>query len=140
MNSDSYVALQVIYIFKCFNDQCFNVFVDQASCTLLIPKEREQQTAALFIMMNPLVIVRILEVTINCISFSLVASVGQRDSPFWIWCMFTWGFCFIVPLIVLLVEFTKISEKLPFNWQGFTVFYSTLATFMVGAFFILYCI
>lgn len=85
----------------------------------------------------PVGIVRILEVIFTCITFSLVASVGNSSLSFWTWCMFTWCFCFCVTLLILILEFTSLSAKLPISWDDFTCAFAMLATLMVGAIFIL---
>lgn len=79
----------------------------------------------------PVGIVRILEVIFTCISFSLVASVGYTTISFWIWCMFTWCFCFLITLLILLLEFFAVSAKLPISWDDFTTAYAMLATLLV---------
>ncbi|XP_058509749.1 myeloid-associated differentiation marker homolog [Solea solea] len=79
----------------------------------------------------PVGIVRICEVILTCISFSLVASVGHISQSFWAWCMFTWCFCFCVTIIILLLEFTSLSQKLPISWDDFTTAFAMLATLMV---------
>ncbi|XP_019958394.1 myeloid-associated differentiation marker homolog [Paralichthys olivaceus] len=86
----------------------------------------------------PVGIVRIFEVILTCISFSLVASVGHRTEPFWTWCMFTWCFCFCVTILILFLEFTTLSAKLPISWDDFTTAFAMLATLMVLAASIIY--
>ncbi|KAM8824459.1 myeloid-associated differentiation marker homolog [Synchiropus picturatus] len=83
-------------------------------------------------------IVRILEVVFTCIAFSLVASLGHRTSSFWTWCMFTWCFCFAVTILILLLEITDLSSKIPISWDDFTAAYAMLATLMVLAASIIY--
>ncbi|KAI3359932.1 hypothetical protein L3Q82_014282, partial [Scortum barcoo] len=87
---------------------------------------------------RPVGIVRILEVILTCISFSLVASVGHSTFSFWTWCMFTWCFCFCVTLLILFLEFTSLSAKLPISWNDFTTAFAMLATLMVLAASIIY--
>ncbi|XP_030592502.1 myeloid-associated differentiation marker homolog [Archocentrus centrarchus] len=79
----------------------------------------------------PVGIVRILAVILTCISFSLVASVGNISVSFWAWCMFTWCFCFSITLLILLLEFTTLSTKLPISWDDFTTAFAMLATLML---------
>lgn len=59
----------------------------------------------------PVGIVRMLEVVLTCISFSLVASAGHVLSTHWDWCMFTWCFCCFFSLFILIMEFTRFSAK-----------------------------
>ncbi|KAM7372118.1 hypothetical protein PAMP_009312 [Pampus punctatissimus] len=87
----------------------------------------------------PVGIVRILEVILTCISFSLVASVGHSTSPFWTWCMFTWCFCFCITFLILFLEFISLSAKFPISWDDFTTAFAMLATLMVcGVFFVFF--
>ncbi|KAA8584998.1 myeloid-associated differentiation marker homolog [Etheostoma spectabile] len=86
----------------------------------------------------PVGIVRILEVIFTCISFSLVASVGHSTNSFWTWCMFTWCFCFCVTFLIIFLEFTSLSAKLPISWDDFTTAFAMLATLMVLATSIIY--
>ncbi|XP_039680665.1 myeloid-associated differentiation marker homolog [Perca fluviatilis] len=86
----------------------------------------------------PVGIVRILEVIFTCITFSLVASVGHSTNSFWTWCMFTWCFCFCVTFLIIVLEFTSLSAKLPISWDDFTTAFAMLATLMVLAASIIY--
>lgn len=81
---------------------------------------------------------RILEVIFTCISFSLVASLGHSSHSFWVWCMFTWCFCFSVTFLVLILELTGLSTKLPISWDDFTTAFAMLATLMILAASIIY--
>ncbi|KAG7460138.1 hypothetical protein MATL_G00218080 [Megalops atlanticus] len=86
----------------------------------------------------PVGIVRMLEVILSCISFSLVASVGHNSSSFWAWCMFTWCFCCFMTLLILITELTHLSEKVPISWDDFTTAFAMLATLMVLAASVIY--
>lgn len=80
----------------------------------------------------PVGIVRMLEVVLTCISFSLVASVGHFGSSYWAWCMFTWVFCCLVTLLILIMEFTTLHARVPISWDDFTTAFAMLSTLMVG--------
>ncbi|XP_038844704.1 myeloid-associated differentiation marker-like [Salvelinus namaycush] len=86
----------------------------------------------------PVGIVRMLEVVLTCISFSLVASVGHIDSSYWAWCMFTWVFCCFVTLLILIMEFTTLHARVPISWDDFTTAFAMLSTLMVLAASIIY--
>ncbi|XP_034150835.1 myeloid-associated differentiation marker homolog [Esox lucius] len=86
----------------------------------------------------PVGIVRILEVVLTCISFSLVASVGHSNSSYWTWCMFTWVFCFVITLLILIMEFTTLHTRVAISWDDFTTAFAMLATLMVLAASIIY--
>nr|XP_046190137.1 myeloid-associated differentiation marker-like [Oncorhynchus gorbuscha] len=86
----------------------------------------------------PVGIVRMLEVVLTCISFSLVASVGHFGSSYWAWCMFTWVFCCLVTLLILIMEFTTLHARVPISWDDFTTAFAMLSTLMVLAASIIY--
>lgn len=79
---------------------------------------------------QPVGILRIMATILTCLCFSLVATVGLMSSPYWAWCMFTWCFCFFLGLLILVLEFTTVSTKLPFAWDDFTAAFAILATIM----------
>ncbi|KAJ0001477.1 hypothetical protein NQD34_006497 [Periophthalmus magnuspinnatus] len=80
---------------------------------------------------QPVGILRIFSAILSCISFSLVASVGYVNNSYWSWCMFTWCFCFIVTLFILIMEFTTMHSKLPFGWEDFISAFAMLASLMI---------
>ncbi|XP_071383972.1 myeloid-associated differentiation marker homolog [Centroberyx affinis] len=86
----------------------------------------------------PVGIVRMMEVVLTCISFSLVASGAHSTNSFWTWCMFTWCFCFCLTLLILFLEFTHLNTKVPIAWDDFTTAFAMLATLMVLAASIIY--
>ncbi|XP_005816003.1 myeloid-associated differentiation marker homolog [Xiphophorus maculatus] len=88
----------------------------------------------------PVGILRIWAVIFTCVTFSLVASQGHLWSSFWLWCMFSWCFCFSVTLIILVLEFTSLSSKLPISWDDFTTAFAMLAALMVLTASILYSV
>ncbi|XP_039979605.1 myeloid-associated differentiation marker homolog [Xiphias gladius] len=87
---------------------------------------------------QPVGIMRILATILTCMSFSLVATVGHVSSSYWVWCMFTWTFCFFFTLLILVLEFTTVSAKLPFAWEDFTAAFAMLASLMCLATSIIY--
>lgn len=87
---------------------------------------------------SPVGILRMLEVLLSCIVFSLVASVGHINSSYWAWCMFTWCFCFLITLIILILEFTSLHVKVPISWDDFTTAFAMLATLMILAASVIY--
>ncbi|XP_034046856.1 myeloid-associated differentiation marker homolog [Thalassophryne amazonica] len=87
---------------------------------------------------QPVGIMRIVATILSCLLFSLVAAVGYCGSSYWAWCMFTWCFCCFFSLLILILEFTGLSTKVPFNWTDFTSAFAMLATLMCLAASILY--
>ncbi|GAA6229597.1 myeloid-associated differentiation marker homolog [Lates japonicus] len=79
---------------------------------------------------QPVGMMRIMAAILTCMSFSLVASAGHVPSSYWAWCMFTWVFCFFFTLLILILEFTTVSAKLPFAWEDFTTAFAMLACLM----------
>ncbi|XP_029363873.1 myeloid-associated differentiation marker-like [Echeneis naucrates] len=79
---------------------------------------------------QPVGIMRILAVIVTCMSFVLVATVGPKTSSYWAWCMFTWVFCFVSTLLILILEFANIHIKVLFAWDDITVAFAILASLM----------
>ncbi|XP_042559956.1 myeloid-associated differentiation marker homolog [Clupea harengus] len=86
----------------------------------------------------PLSVLRLLEVALTCVSFSLVASVGNSSSSYWAWCMFSWCFCCFLTLLILVLEFARLSACLPISWDDFTIAFAMLAALMLLAASIIY--
>ncbi|KAM3863854.1 myeloid-associated differentiation marker homolog [Diretmus argenteus] len=81
-------------------------------------------------LIQPVGVMRIVATILTCLSFSLVATVGYVSSSYWAWCMFTWCFCCFFTLLILILEFTTLSTKVPFSWDDFTTAFAMLATLM----------
>ncbi|KAM4598277.1 uncharacterized protein ACJ7VT_021800 [Polymixia lowei] len=81
---------------------------------------------------------RIAAAILTCLSFSLVASVGYNPYSYWPWCMFTWCFCCFFTLLILVLEFTNLSTKVPISWDDFTTAFAMLAALMCLAASIIY--
>lgn len=79
---------------------------------------------------QPVGIIRVMASILTCMCFILVATTGYVSSPYWAWCMFTWCFCFFFTLLILVLEFTTISSKLPFAWEDFSAAFAILAGLM----------
>ncbi|KAL2078775.1 hypothetical protein ACEWY4_026460 [Coilia grayii] len=83
-------------------------------------------------------VLRVLGVALSCVSFSLVASVGWSSSPYWAWCMFSWCLCCLLTLLILLLELSRLSQRLPISWDDFTSAFATLAALMLLAASVIY--
>ncbi|CAL8272114.1 unnamed protein product [Lota lota] len=82
---------------------------------------------------DPVGLLRIAALVLTCMSFGLVASVGvtaSEESSYWAWCMFTWCFCCFFTLVILILEFTTLSAKVPVSWEDFTTAFAMLAALM----------
>lgn len=84
-------------------------------------------------LIQPVGIVRMLEVVLTCICFALAASAGVPDNSVshWAWCMFCWCFCCFTTLLILILEFTSLNTKVPISWEDFTMAFAMLATLMM---------
>ncbi|XP_076155210.1 myeloid-associated differentiation marker homolog [Alosa pseudoharengus] len=87
---------------------------------------------------QPLGILRVLEVALTLVSLALVASVGHLSSSYWAWCMFSWVFCCALTLLILVLEFSTLSARLPISWDDFTTAFAMLAALMLLAASIIY--
>ncbi|NXN67151.1 MYADM protein, partial [Himantopus himantopus] len=76
-------------------------------------------------------IARLCAIVLSCTAFSLVASTRDFNTTYGTWCMFTWCFCFVVTLLVLVLELLELYPKLPLSWDDFTSAFSMLAALMV---------
>jgi len=83
-------------------------------------------------LIQPIGIVRMLEVVLTCICFALAASSGvpNHSVSHWAWCMFCWCFCCFTTLLILVLEFTSLNTKVPISWEDFTMAFAMLATLM----------
>ncbi|XP_066465572.1 myeloid-associated differentiation marker homolog [Tiliqua scincoides] len=82
-------------------------------------------------LISPLGIVRFLEIFLSCTAFSLVAVHHSYSDSNGVWCMFTWCFCFIVSVFIILLEFIGVGPSLPISWHDFTCAFSMLASLMI---------
>lgn len=88
---------------------------------------------------EPLGLMRLAATLLTCLTFCLAATAQVfPSSPYWAWCMFSWCFCFVFTLAILLLEFTMFSAKLPFSWEDFTSAFAMLASLMCLAASIIY--
>lgn len=87
---------------------------------------------------QPVGVMRIVATVLALLSLGLVASVGHVKSTYWAWCMFTWVFCCFFTLLILILEFTRLSAKLPISWDDFTTAFAMLATLMCLAASVIY--
>ncbi|XP_078519047.1 myeloid-associated differentiation marker-like protein 2 [Lissotriton helveticus] len=79
----------------------------------------------------PVSIARFFQIFLTCTAFSLVASVNGYSGPYGVWCMFTWCFCFIVSVLIVVLEMTEVGPRLPLSWEDFTSAFAMLATLMI---------
>ncbi|XP_074519912.1 myeloid-associated differentiation marker-like protein 2 [Halichoeres trimaculatus] len=82
-------------------------------------------------------ILRLLEMLFSLLSLIICLSRGSMVSPWGVWCEFVWFFCFIVPLVLTVVEammwHVLLAAFLP-NWADLTCGLTSLcAVMMVSA-------
>ncbi|XP_061037401.1 myeloid-associated differentiation marker-like [Eubalaena glacialis] len=64
---------------------------------------------------------RFLQLLSTCVAFSLVASVGTWSGAISNWYLFIWCFCFVVTLIILIVELCGLQSCFPLYWYNFSI-------------------
>ncbi|KAM9298935.1 myeloid-associated differentiation marker [Gastrophryne carolinensis] len=79
---------------------------------------------------TPVGIVRILAVIFACITFSLVVHKGGWSCQGGDLCMFSWCFCFVVTIIILVVEFAGLQSRMPVSWKNFPITFAMFAALM----------
>ncbi|KAM4703349.1 myeloid-associated differentiation marker [Rhinophrynus dorsalis] len=79
---------------------------------------------------SPVGIIRILEVIFACVTFSLVVHTGRWSGRVGDLCMFSWCFCFAVSLVILIVEFAGLQNRMPVSWKNFPITFAMYAVLM----------
>ncbi|XP_053308451.1 myeloid-associated differentiation marker [Spea bombifrons] len=79
---------------------------------------------------SPVVIVRILAAIFACVTFSLIAHKGLYGGSVGDLCMFSWCFCFAVTVIILIVEFAGVQNRMPVSWRNFPITFAMFAVLM----------
>ena len=64
---------------------------------------------------------RQLQLFSTCMAFSLGASVGTWKGAIGNWSMFIWCFCFVLTLLILIVELCGLEGHFPFSWDNFLI-------------------
>ncbi|XP_047653418.1 myeloid-associated differentiation marker-like [Phacochoerus africanus] len=67
---------------------------------------------------------RVLQLLSTCVAFSMEASTGTWIGGIGSWSLFIWCFCFVVTLIILIVEFCELQSRIPFYWYNFPINYA----------------
>lgn len=91
-----------------------------------------------FAVTKPVGVLRAVAALLTCMTFSLAAAEGSVPSSYWVWCIFTWTFCFFFTFLILILEFTTFNTRLPLGWDDFTAAFAILATLMCFAVSIIY--
>ncbi|XP_060028700.1 myeloid-associated differentiation marker [Erinaceus europaeus] len=78
-------------------------------------------------LLQPLGLLRLLQLASTCVAFSLVASVNAWAGPTGNWSMFAWCFCFAVTLVILLVELAGLQARFPLSWTNFPITFACYA-------------
>ncbi|KAI4560043.1 hypothetical protein MJT46_012281 [Ovis ammon polii x Ovis aries] len=73
---------------------------------------------------------RLLQLLSTCVAFSLVAGVSTLQAAAGSWSIFVWCFCFVVTLIILIVELCGLQSRLHLSWDGFLITCASCATFL----------
>ncbi|EPY75439.1 myeloid-associated differentiation marker-like [Camelus bactrianus] len=64
---------------------------------------------------------RLLQLFSTCVAFSLMASVGNWRATTSNWSTFIFCFCFVVTLIIFIVELCELQYRFPFHWGNFLI-------------------
>lgn len=91
-----------------------------------------------FAVTKPVGILRAVAALLTCMTFSLAAAEVSVPSSYWVWCIFSWTFCFFFTFLILILEFTTFNTKVPLVWDDFTAAFPMLATLMCFAASIIY--
>ncbi|XP_059771164.1 LOW QUALITY PROTEIN: myeloid-associated differentiation marker-like [Balaenoptera ricei] len=71
---------------------------------------------------------RFLQLLSTCVAFSLGARVGTWSGAISNWYLFIWCFCFVVTLIILIVELCGLQSCFPLYWYNFSINHACHAT------------
>nr|XP_020726999.1 myeloid-associated differentiation marker-like [Odocoileus virginianus texanus] len=72
----------------------------------------------------------LLQLLSTCVAFSLVSGVSTLQVVAGNWSIFVWCFCFVVTLIILIVELCGLQPRLHLSWDGFLITSASCATFL----------
>lgn len=79
---------------------------------------------------QPVGIIRMVAVVITCATFSLASTdVSLAPTPYLVWCIFTWTFCFIFTLLALVLELLEADRRLA-GWDDLTAGWAVLQGLM----------
>ncbi|XP_062405891.1 uncharacterized protein LOC134096154 isoform X1 [Sardina pilchardus] len=89
---------------------------------------QQQQRASAFTAMNVLW-PRVLAMLLACVAFSVALDGGMvEDQSVGTWCLFSWEFCFIGTLLVLLMDLCKLPSCVPVFWENFSITFACFAS------------
>lgn len=72
-------------------------------------------------LIQPLGLLRLLQLLSTSMAFSLVVYMGAWMGPMGSWCLFSWCFSFAMTLIVLAMEVTGLQSRLCLSWNDFPI-------------------
>ncbi|XP_076007825.1 myeloid-associated differentiation marker-like protein 2 [Genypterus blacodes] len=81
-------------------------------------------------------VLRVLEIIFTLVALIINLSRGAMVSPWGVWCEFVWVFCFIVPLVFIIMEATKLNLLLGAfisNWADLTCGLTVLCAVMIAS-------
>ncbi|XP_076007824.1 myeloid-associated differentiation marker-like protein 2 [Genypterus blacodes] len=81
-------------------------------------------------------VLRLLEIIFSFLAFIVELSKLGIASPWGVWCEFVWSFCFIVPLVFIILEATKWNLLLAAfisNWADLTCGLTVLCAVMIAS-------
>ncbi|XP_007886878.2 myeloid-associated differentiation marker-like protein 2 [Callorhinchus milii] len=75
-------------------------------------------------------VVRLLEIALGCVTFSLVCHDGGYGQDYGNFCVFVWCFCFAMSTLIVSFEFTRLHSCLRLSWDNLTISFAMLASLM----------
>ncbi|KAM3923362.1 myeloid-associated differentiation marker [Leptodactylus fuscus] len=95
-----------------------------------MPVQKRTVVGNVHTLKSPVGIVRILAAIFACVTFSLIVHHKAWDGPIGDFCMFSWCFCFVVTIIILIVEFAGVQNRMPVSWKNFPITFAMFAVLM----------
>ena len=71
--------------------------------------------------------VRLLQLLSTGVASSLVASMGTQRVGVDNWFMFSWCFCYVVTLLIIIVEYSNLRSHFSSHWYNFPINYACYA-------------
>nr|XP_006637446.1 PREDICTED: myeloid-associated differentiation marker-like [Lepisosteus oculatus] len=83
---------------------------------------------------------RQVEIVLCVVAFGIVGHGGPTFHSYWNWCMFTWFFCALMTLVIVIIEMLGLHLllRLCMNWDDFTTGMAMLSSLMVFSASIIY--
>ncbi|KAB0353673.1 myeloid-associated differentiation marker-like [Muntiacus reevesi] len=84
--------------------------------------------------------IRVPQLFSTCVAFSLVANMGIERGAIGNWSMSIWCLCFVVTLVISMVELCRCQTLFPFYWYNFPITYACYAALVCFSASVIYSI